>query len=516
MSRETGLDTKRLAINMFYGIIAFALNLFISFFITPYITENFGADAYGFIKLATDFASYASLFTIALNSMASRFIMLRREVGDVVEAQKYYSSITVANIILSVVLTIVSAGVVVYLEYLIEIPNALVSEVKVVFALTFVNLIINLIFSTWGNCYYLTNRLDINSIKTAQSNIIRIIFIIAAFNILTPRLSYVIWGTIIASVYLIACNLKYTKVLTPELRFDVHSFEIKKVWEVLASGIWNSITKLSQIFSSGLDLLVTNKFIGAIDMGYLSVAKTIPNLIVAFNATVANVFSPNLMQLYAKGNKGNLVSATQVAMRVMSLFVAIPNAILITMGVELFRLWVPGEPAELLNILSILTIINSSITGPMQPLYQIFTITNKIKQSSIVMIVYGFVTVLITFICLNITDWGLFAVTGVSLVGSIIVALFYHVPYSAKYLGVKWYTFYPEIGKSLISLGTSCVIGFMVNGICNFENSWLTWFGKAIIVGILCLLVNMYVILKKEERQMLIEKVLSKVNKLRR
>lgn len=515
MSRETGLDTKRLAINMFYGIIAFALNLFISFFITPYITENFGADAYGFIKLATDFASYASLFTIALNSMASRFIMLRREVGDVVEAQKYYSSITVANIILSVVLTIVSAVVVVYLEYLIEIPTELVPEVKIVFALTFVNLIINLVFSTWGNCYYLTNRLDINSIKTAQSNILRIVFILAAFYILTPRLSYVIWGTLIASVFLIICNFKYTRVLTPELRFDVHSFEFKKVLEVLASGIWNSITKLSQIFSSGLDLLVTNKFIGATDMGYLSVAKTIPNLIVAFNSTVANVFSPNLMQLYAKGDKENLVSATRTAMRFMSLFVAIPNAILITMGVELFRLWVPSEPAELLNILSILTIINSSITGPMQPLYQVFTITNKIKQSSIVMIVYGFLSVLITFICLNITDWGLFAVTGVSLVGSLVVALAYHVPYSAKYLGVPWYTFYPEIGKSIFSLMTSCVVGFVVNRIYDFGGTWLSWFVGAIVIAVICLGVNVFVILNKDERKTLVEKVMSKVNKLR-
>ena len=47
--------TKQIAINMFFGIVAFVLNLGISFFITPYITGQFGTEAYGFVKMADDF-----------------------------------------------------------------------------------------------------------------------------------------------------------------------------------------------------------------------------------------------------------------------------------------------------------------------------------------------------------------------------------------------------------------------------------------------------------------------------
>ena len=52
---------NQIAINMGFSIVAFILNLAISFFITPYITEQFGAEAYGFVKLANDFIGYASL-----------------------------------------------------------------------------------------------------------------------------------------------------------------------------------------------------------------------------------------------------------------------------------------------------------------------------------------------------------------------------------------------------------------------------------------------------------------------
>ena len=80
-SFENHMNTRQLAINMIFSVIAFVLNLGISFFITPYITNQFGSEAYGFVKLANDFSSYASLFSIALNSMASRYLMLELSRG---------------------------------------------------------------------------------------------------------------------------------------------------------------------------------------------------------------------------------------------------------------------------------------------------------------------------------------------------------------------------------------------------------------------------------------------------
>lgn len=510
---DTGLDNKRIAINMFYSVIVFVLNLFISFFITPYITSNLGSDAYGFVKLANDFTSYASLATLALNSMASRFIMLYREQGDRQTTQKYYSSITIANFVLSGILMIPATICVIFLDQMLNVPTELLGEVRITFILTFMSFLLNLAFSTYGNCYYLTNRLDINSIRSAQSNILRVAVILLLYFLFSPKISYLVIGSFFSTVFLIGTNFYYHKKLTPDLSFSWKTFDGATVWEVLKSGIWNSITKLSQIFSSGLDLLVSNLFLGPNDMGYLSIAKTVPNIITSFNSTIANTFSPNMMMLYAKGNMERLKIASKSAMKFMCLFVTIPNAILITMGNEFFTLWVPEQPAQLINILSIMTVINSCITGPMQPLYQIFTITNKIKQSSIVMIIYGFSSIVITMICLYTTDLGLYAVTGVSLVGSVIVALCYHVPFAAIYIGLPWYTFFPEIMKGIISLAVQCIVGWVVNFFFVLESSWISWFTGAVISGGIGLILNALLILSKEERDVLIEAVVSKMKK---
>lgn len=509
-SQNNKLNTKQLAVNMVFSIVAFVLNLGIGFFITPYITNKFGSDTYGFITLANDFSNYASLFSIALNSMASRYLMLELARNNIREAQKYYSSIMLANIVLSAILAIPSLICVVYLERFLEIPVMLVAEVKLTFAITFSSFLGNLAFSTYSNCYYLTNKLSIGSVRDAGYTIIRSVVILFLFLVAAPRISYVAVGGLAATLFSVVYNVFYTKKLTPELKFHFYDFEWRKLFRVLSSGIWNSITKLSQIFSSGLDLVVTNLFIGSTEMGYLAVAKTVPNIIATFNSTVANAFSPNMMEFYAKGDMEALRKTSKTAMRFMCLFVTVPNGILITMGEEFFKLWVPSQPARLICILSVLTAINSCITGPLTPLYQIFTITNKIRQSSIVLMVYGFSSILVTFICLKLTDLGLFAVAGVSLIGSLVVALGYHLPFSAKYIGLPWYYFFPEAFKALLTLIVQCLIGWAVNFMLPLESSWLLWFAGAAVTGVLGLTANIFLILSREEKKLLLDKVTGK------
>lgn len=508
--KNNGLNTKQLIINMGASIVAFVLNLFISFFITPYITNQFGSDAYGFVKLANDFTNYASLASIALNSMASRFLMISRERGDSESSQKYFSSIHLANIVLTGILTIPSIICVIFLERLLVIPSILVWEVKLTFGITFISFLDNLLFSTYSNCYYLTNKLSIGSLREALANIIRVLIILGLFLFATPKISYIALGSLVATIFSILYNIYFTKKLIPEFRFKIKNFDWNKLLQVLSAGIWNSITKLSQIFSSGLDLMVTNLFVGSTEMGYLAVAKTVPNVITSFNTTVANVFSPNMMSLYAKGDMEELKNTSKTAMKFMCLFVTIPNAILIVMGEQFFKLWVPSQPEKLLCILSILTVVNSCVTGPLTPLYQIFTITNKVKQSSIVMIVYGFCTIFVVFCCLQTTNLGVYAVAGVSLIGSLIVALCYHLPFSAVYIGLPWYTFFPEIGKGILSLGIQSAICFFICNILPLNLSWSAWFFEAIISSCLGLIANIFLVLNKAERTILMQKCLKK------
>lgn len=506
------MDKKRLIQNMATSILSVLLSTLISFFITSRIVEKIGGDAYGFMKLSNDFISYASLITIALNSMASRYVMISLNKGDREEAKKYYNSVFFSNIVLSVILIIPSLIVVFYCNFFLDVPSEILFDVQLNFAITFTNFLVSLSFSTLGQAYSLTNRLYLGSVREMQATIIRTVLIVALFMFCGIKIYYLAFATLVTNLYVIAWNYYFRRKLIPDFNLDIHLFEWKKVKKLLLSGIWNSITKLSQLFSSGLDLLVTNIFIDSASMGILSIAKTIPNMIVSFNASISGVFTPDLTKLYAQEKKDELVYAVKSSMRIMCIFVSIPNAILVAIGSQLFHLWVPSQSAVMLQILSILTLVNSVVTGVLQPIYSVFTIIDKVKQNSIVMIIYGASSILMTLCTLYFTDLGVYAVAGVSMVGSLIVALCYHLPMSAKYLGLSKLTFFPEIIMSVLSFVFLSVIGYIISLIVPAGESWVWWFASAIIIGIIGLVLNFYLVLKKGERHMIIDKIKDRIH----
>lgn len=511
MKIKTGLDNRRVALNIIFGCIAYGTNAFISLVITPYITSKLGAEAYGFVKLANDFASYGSLVTLALNSMASRFIMLKNEQGDKEAARSYYTSITIANVILSLVLLLPTILIVLGINTIFNVPVEMIQDVRWAFIWTLSNFLICLAGATFGNCFFIKNRLDVSSILTSITSILRAIFIICAFMLVGPKISVMAFGSIIVTAVFLPCNIYFHKKLTPELYFDKKTFDIYKVLEVLSSGIWNSITKLSQILMTGLDLTITNLLLGALKMGYLSVAKTIPNFVSSLINAIGNSFTPNMMKIYANGDKEGLKTAVKTSMRIMTIFATVPNAILISLGVEFYRLWVPGQPIQLINVLSIITVIGTCVLGPMQPIYQIFTLTNKIRQSSIIFIIEGIMSILITIFSVKSLGGGLYAVAGVSVILEIVVALTYHLPVGASYIDLPWYTFFPEIGKTIIILVMQCIIGKVVSFVNPVGNLWINWIIDGMAIGILGMTITLFFVLNKEERNELIGIICNKI-----
>ncbi len=118
-------DKKQLFVNMAASLVNFAVSIGIGLFLTPYIVHNIGAEAYGFVGLANTFVGYAQLLTVALTSVAGRFITVAYHEGDEPKANRYYSSTLAANTVMVLILTIIAIPVVVFLDKLVNISLTL-------------------------------------------------------------------------------------------------------------------------------------------------------------------------------------------------------------------------------------------------------------------------------------------------------------------------------------------------------------------------------------------------------
>ena len=182
---------KRLFINLIASMVSFVVQLLISFLLNPYLVEKLGDASYGFISLADQFVNYATILTVALNSMASRFISVEINRGNTKKANEYYSSIFIADIILSVFIAIVSGVLIFQLQNIINIPTELIIDVKITFALVFINFIITILSTVFTVATFVKNRVDMASIRKVIANILKVIILLALFLRLKPKIYYI-------------------------------------------------------------------------------------------------------------------------------------------------------------------------------------------------------------------------------------------------------------------------------------------------------------------------------------
>lgn len=506
---------RQLVINLVASVLAFIINAFISFFLTTYITKTIGVEAYGFVALGNSFITYFAVLTIALSSMSSRFISVAYFRGDILAANQYFSSTFFSNLIFSVIFTPILLIGILKINSFISVSTQMIMDVQFLMAFMATNFLIDLLCTNLGVSYYVTNQLYRFSLVSVAGYILRAVLLFLLFSSFKPYIAYIGAVSVLVSCLIQSVNIYYKKKLIPELKISKKYYQFKKVKELIYSGIWNTITRLGSLLSEGLDLLITNILIGTTDMGILAIAKMIPNMINSILNTMISAFLPNMTELYAQDKKVEMVNAIKQSMKIIGMIINIPIAGLIAYGDVLFSLWLPTQDAGLLQILSIMTIFPWAIMGQATIIHNVFTVLNKIKMNSMLVCLTGLLNVLIVFILLKTTTLGIFAVVGVSSILSIIRNMAYTVPFGAIYLECKWYTFFPEIIKAVLSVTTVSIAGYVLKTLIP-EYSWLNLFIFVGITTLFGLVFNYMLVLDKSDRIFLYDGIKKKLKRNKR
>lgn len=507
------MKKKKLFINIFACIISFITVLGINLFLTPYITKNIGTEAYGFVGLANNFVNYASIVTLAINSMSSRFISIAIFKKDDKNANKYFTSVLIANVLLIFILMLPSILCVIYLDKIISIPYDLISNVKILFSLVFFNFFLSLINTIYSVSTYASDKIELYTLRNMESSILKVLVMFILFYIFGASIIVVGIATICATLYQLLFNIIYKNKFLPFLKISKKYFDIKKVFEIFMAGIWNTITKIGQVLSDGLDLLITNIFVSALAMGQLSIAKTISSSVSLLTLSLVNIFQPNMTKLYAENN-AELVNSIKFSMKVVSFLSNILLIGVMCFGFYFYKLWLPGENCYLLSILTIITLLSNLVGTSVNVLFSVFSITNKLKVNSLVTLFMGFLNVLIVFILLKLGIFSnpIIVVAGVSVITGIIKNLTFIPIFSAKCLNIKKTSFYEPIVKSLISSGLMTLIFVFISKLF-IINSWMSLILVALLCGLIGFILSFVVLFNKKEVKKFIILIKNKIKR---
>ena len=513
---STDAKSKQIVLNMAASMLSTLVSLAISFVLSPIIIKELDFGAQGFMGLANDFVSYANIAAMALNSMAGRFITISLTKGDKEKANEYFNSTLYANIAIVATLFIPCVLIVVFLDKLVNLTPAISADVKILFALTFLNFFVTILSTTFSTATFAANRLDLQALRSIESQLLRTGVLFFTFFFFPVKVSYVGLSSLLATTYLCFTYLHYTKKLMPDIKVSREYFSMATVLELLSAGVWNTIMRAGQTLTNGLDILITNLFIGETEMGYVSTSKNIVISINMLYETIAAVFTPSLTISYAKENKKELLEDLESSMKLTGFFANIPLCFVVIFGLSFYRLWLPEERSldevTIIYILTLLTMAGTIVGGVISPLFNVYTVVNKLKWNSLVTLIMGVMNTLIVFILLKTTPLSVFAVAGVSSALGIIKNLTFTPMYAAHCLKISKKSFYPVIVRYILVSALMCALFFGM-GIFLPSHTWLWLVLDVIACGIVGCIINYCLLFGKRERAVFVDMIKKRMGK---
>ena len=449
--------------------------------------------------------------------MAGRFITISVHKNQIEDARKYFSSVFFSNIILVLFINCIAIGVLYKLEYIVKIPEEIVGDVKLLFGCIFLNFFISLIFNVYSVSTFIRNRLDLSSTRSIVAHALKALLLIALFYFFAPAVWFIGLATVISTVYTIGTNIMFKRKLTPELRISFKYFDAKSIKELLSAGVWNIVSKFNTILGTGFNLLLANLFIGAGPMGILSITRRIPELTLTFYERINSIFAPPWTKLYAEGNTKELHSGIISSLRFFGIINIIPTAFIFVFSDHFYQLWMPTQDAHLLYILTVGACVDLPIAMPLQPIYNIYPIVNKIRANSLFGLGLFSLTFVVVVIGLNVTEgetMHLMIIACTSAVFNAIKALTFLPLYGAHCVGLKARRLYACTVRSLIAFIVLLIPLFILKS----QITHISWALLAANIVVCCLfgfIIGYVIILDKNDRKEVARIFSKQVNRFR-
>jgi len=496
--------------NLLMNAVAFGVQFFISFYISPIIVKNVGASAYGFIGVANDFVSYASIIATVFNSVASRFIADAFYRKDYEKANHYFSSLIVTNIVIASILGLAGVFLVPNLDKVLVIPESLVFDVKLTFTLVFLAYIVSLVTLVFTTSTFVTNRTDIQGVRNIIQYIVRFAIIVAFLNLVSVKIYWVAFASLVATVIAAVMNVNLTGRLTPELKIGISEARKEYALELGKAGCWMALTSISTILLRGLDLTVANVLIGDYEMGLLSIARTMPNNVTSIIATMAPIFTPVFLANYSTGNKIGVVKEVKKSIWTMALMLFVPISGFIVFSYDFYALWqdsLTHDELIYVTALSIITVIQAYFDSATSTMAQISVVVNRLKIPVFISLCCGVVSLIAEILMVVFLDMGLYGIVLSTTIVMILRYVVFNSLYAAWCLGEKRAVFLLETMKIWLSIPILLGSMYLIRTVRPIS-SWIDFLVDVAISGAIGYLFMMIICGRKH-----VEKILERLKK---
>jgi O-antigen/teichoic acid export membrane protein len=442
---------KQIVKNITMNGFSFFCNVVIGLLLTPYLVKHIGVAAYGLIPLAMFFTEYIGVITQSLTASINRSLTLALQDNNLLEANKVFNSALFLMLFIATFQLICIYYPIKNITTIISIPALLSEQAVWFFAMIFINFSVSLIASIFSVSMYAANRLDLMEIANILRALTRVGIILLLFSIGEVDLISVGIASILSGLVVLLFAIYWWVKLTPSLTINPRVIAKEKLKPIFSLGGWLLVNQVGFLLLLKVDLLIINKFMGAVASGEYSVATKLSEVLRALSAVLSGVLGPVVMIYFAKQEFDKMIGITVVFIKFLSLLMTIPIVVVCVFSQEILSAWMGEEFEHLYVVVWLVTlplVINLGIT----PLFAINVALNKVKAPALVTLMLGVVGVISSILLIQYTNLGYLAIAASSgIILTIKNAIFIPL-YGAKILNLPIFTFTKIHVKTMLFL----------------------------------------------------------------
>jgi len=494
--------TKQVPRNFVTNIATFLFTTLISLWLVPYLVKNLGKSAYGFIPLAMVFTYYIGIISTSINTSIARYLTIAIQKKEWKKANEVFNSAIIVIFIFIALQALLLYFLLAEIDRVLTIPPEFISDVKVLFLLTFIGYFLSLVSSVLTTIMFAHNRIDLQKGLNILRYVFRLLTIVLCFSFIGPNVKYVGLANLVAAIAVFIGSYIYYKKTTPELKINLGFTRFTIIRKLSDMGFWTMVSTLGTIIFLRVDIFLVNKFLGAEKAGEYAVLIEWSKLLRVFAGFITSVINPLVLISYSNKRINDVIQFEKLGIKILSIIIGVLAGLICAFAHPLLTLWVGFEEMKMAYLL-ILIVAPLSVNISVRPLFAIFTALNKVRLPGIITLIAGLANLGLAILFLTRSNLGMM---GVALSGALILTfknLLFDPIYSAKILNLRTLFFYNDLFIGVIVFIITWGLGYFICYILKVNNWFELILGGSLVTISLGVLIWKFLFSKQEKAKSL-------------
>lgn len=479
--------------NIATNFISFIVNTGMIIVLTPYLVGELGIEAYGYIPLSMLFVTYVNVIIDSICASINRYVINAIGVRGDDDVAIIFNTFFFMVLSISGVISILAFVLFFWLGDIINIPDELLNDVKLLFIYVILSFAVSILGSVYSVALFSNNRIDLMQIINLLKLIIRAVMIVALFVYDGVSLSNVGIATFIASIFSLILYIVFFKFYFPCFTFKFGNVNFKKVKPIMNTSFWVLVNQFGSIILTRLDLLLVNKLVDAKMMGVYAIFIKFNDILKSMSSIVGTAIAPYINKLHAKNAEVELLESNVLFIKLTGVILSIPIGMLCVYSEFIIGRWVGYEftyVSQYIPFIVIPSLINLSIT----PLFSTQLALNKVKFSAVLNVVFGITSIVICIILTKKYDMGIYGIL-IGTQGCLLFKNLIIIPtYTAIILNKNILYFTRPLVTSSLSFVISYASFLLLDNYTYFDDWWcfFSWIVPTSMAILILLAVTMF------------------------